>query len=223
MGTLFKGWARGEIIWLATALGIVGYSSYGGSWLDFATAMTNVICVILVAKGRVSNYYWGLAGVLLYGYMAYAAGLYGNMGLNLLYYAPMQFIGYYQWRKQTSVTDETDVAVRRLSLFEASMISGIILSSTAVLTVVFSNFTDNTNPLMDSFTTVASMVAMYLMVRRYSEQWIIWIIINIVSIYMWYSVASETGEGYGLVGMWTVLLLNAMFGAYKWFIVQRNK
>ncbi|MDD3272548.1 MAG: nicotinamide riboside transporter PnuC, partial [Bacteroidales bacterium] len=53
--------------------------------------ITGVICVVLVAKGNIINYLFGLVNVSLYAVIAYKAELYGDAALNAFYYLPMQF------------------------------------------------------------------------------------------------------------------------------------
>ncbi len=62
--------------------------------------IAGVICVVLVAKGSIWNYLFGVVNVSLYAYISYKAAIYGDAGLNALYYLPMQFIGWWQWRKR---------------------------------------------------------------------------------------------------------------------------
>ena len=94
----FKGWSKFEYLWLIVAIGsIFGLELI---WKDTVigtiSAVSNILCVILVAKNRISSYFWGLIGVLTYGYIAYSNRIFGDAMLNFLYYLPMQFVGYFQ-------------------------------------------------------------------------------------------------------------------------------
>lgn len=62
--------------------------------------IAGVLCVVLVAKGSIWNYLFGLVNVSMYAYISYKASLYGDAGLNAMYYLPMQFIGWWQWRRR---------------------------------------------------------------------------------------------------------------------------
>lgn len=216
----FKGWKSTELLWAAFGIAIISWAGLGGDPLEYAAGITNFLCVILVAKGRVSNYYWGLAGVLIYGYVSWLAGFYGNMALNLLYYAPMQFVGWWNWRKNQTAAD---VTVRYLSVKGQW---GVGIGATVLVFCLYGYFgmaTDNTSPFLDSFTTVLSAVAMVLMVTRYAEQWILWVLVNIASIVMWAIPAMSTSSGSAIVAMWFVFLINSLYGFYKWYYVRVNK
>ncbi|SHK46639.1 nicotinamide mononucleotide transporter PnuC [Fibrobacter intestinalis] len=66
--------------------------------LGIISATTGTICVILTGKDKLSAYVLGLMNVLLYADIAYRATLYGETMLNLLYYLPMQFVGWFSWK-----------------------------------------------------------------------------------------------------------------------------
>ena len=64
--------------------------------LGSVAGITGVLCVVLVAKGSIWNYIFGLVNVSLYAYISYKAALYGDAALNALYYVPMQHHLLYQ-------------------------------------------------------------------------------------------------------------------------------
>jgi nicotinamide mononucleotide transporter len=70
--------------------------------------VAGVLCVVLVAKGSIWNYVFGVVNVSLYAYISYKASLYGDAGLNALYYFPMQFIGWWQWRKRGAAMSQNE-------------------------------------------------------------------------------------------------------------------
>ena len=73
--------------------------------------------VVLVAKGKIANYYFGIIQTGLYAYIAYGYGLYGEVMLNGLFYFPLQFVGIYLWSRHTVKSDARgeDVVVHSLS------------------------------------------------------------------------------------------------------------
>ena len=70
---------------------------------------------------------------------------------------------------------------------------------------------------MDATTNVFSIVATFLMVLRYKEQWLLYIILNVVTIAMW-CIRWQAGSGDGsmMVLMWVAFLINSVYGYYKW-------
>jgi nicotinamide mononucleotide transporter len=74
-----------------------------GEWEVISTVATisGVLCVVLVAKGHLSNYVFGLIQVSLYTYLSWGVGYWGEVALNGLYYVPMQFVGFFMWKNRT--------------------------------------------------------------------------------------------------------------------------
>ena len=183
--------------------------------LGSTAAVSGVLCVVLVAKGSIWNYLFGLVNVSLYAWISYKASLYGDAALNFLYYLPMQFIGYWQWRRRGAAVS---VAVKASSL---STRQAIILATACISAIIAFGFVlkyvGDPQPFKDSTTTVLSIVAQALMALAFMEQWILWIITNIVSVVMWIICLSR-GESHAavMVIMWIFYLLNSLNGLRVW-------
>ena len=185
--------------------------------------IAGVLCVVLVAKGSIWNYLFGLVNVSMYAYISYKASLYGDAGLNALYYVPMQFIGWWQWRKWGAAVSEADagskgvqVNARRFTWKQRAVLF-VGCSAAVVAGACALEYFGDPQPLKDSTTTVLSIVAQALMALAYMEQWILWIITNIVSVVMW-CVCVARGEAHAavMVIMWVFYLLNSINGLRVW-------
>jgi nicotinamide mononucleotide transporter len=185
--------------------------------------ITGVLCVVLVAKGSIWNYAFGLVNVSLYAWISYKAALYGDAGLNALYYLPMQFIGWWQWRKRGAAMSESEsagdgvqVKARRLDWFQRVL---LVLGCFAAVTAVgfLLKYLGDPQPFKDSATTVLSVVAQALMALAFMEQWALWIITNVISVIMW-GVCVLRGEAHAevMVIMWVFYLLNSINGFRVW-------
>lgn len=188
--------------------------------------ITGVLCVVLVAKGSIWNYAFGLVNVSLYAWISYKAALYGDAGLNALYYLPMQFIGWWQWRKMGAVTsrrqgESVQVKARRLSWEHRLFLAmGCFAAVTAVGFLL--KYLGDPQPFKDSATTVLSIVAQALMALAFMEQWALWIITNVISVIMW-GVCVARGEAHAgvMVIMWVFYLLNSVNGLRVWLKLSR--
>ena len=185
--------------------------------------ITGVLCVVLVAKGSIWNYAFGLVNVSLYAWISYKAALYGDAGLNALYYLPMQFIGWWQWRKRGAAMSESEsagdgvqVKARRLDWSQRVL---LVLGCFAAVTAVgfLLKYLGDPQPFKDSATTVLSIVAQALMALAFMEQWALWIITNVISVIMW-SVCVLRGDAHAgvMVIMWVFYLLNSINGFRVW-------
>jgi nicotinamide mononucleotide transporter len=213
-----KDWNLFEKIWLSvfTLINIYLFFAWKDTLIGLITSLTGMICVVLVAKGKISNYYFGIINVALYAYIAFQSKYYGEVMLNALYFLPMQFIGLYYWKKYKRKGKRKDgVSVKHLSLKEK-----LIWASFSILGVffygLFLKYLGGTLPFIDSSSTILSIIAMILMVKRVTEQWILWITIDVVSIYMWFYILAQGGNEISMLVMWTAYLVNAIYGYYNW-------
>ncbi len=191
--------------------------------LGSMAAITGVLCVVLVAKGSIWNYLFGLVNVSLYAYISYKASLYGDAALNALYYLPMQFIGWWQWRRRGAAMSAAEagdsgvqVKARRFTWKQRAIL--FLGCAVAVVAVGFLlKHVGDPQPFKDSTTTVLSIVAQALMALAFMEQWALWIITNIVSVVMW-CICVSRGEAHAgvMVIMWVFYLLNSINGLRVW-------
>jgi nicotinamide mononucleotide transporter len=209
-------WNIFEIVWLVLAsCSIVGLSLYWkDSWYGIVSALAGVICVILTGKGKLSAYIFGVINCILYGFISFKQGLYGETMLNILYYLPLQFYGFIVWNRNMN---DTDNEVKRISMpnIERFKKLGLIILSTFIYGV-FLKYIKDPMPYMDSFTTTAAVFAMWLSCRRYTEQWYLWVSINIVSVYIWWTRYSIGGDNIATLLMWIIFLINSIYGLIKW-------
>ena len=191
-------------------------------------AIAGVLCVVLVAKGSIWNYLFGLVNVTMYAYISYKTSVYGDAALNALYYLPMQFIGWWQWRKRGAAMSESEgkdvqVKARRFTWRQRAILAAGC--TIAVIAVGFLlRYLNDPQPFKDSTTTVLSIVAQALMALAFMEQWVLWIITNIVSVVMWVVFLSK-GEPHAavMVIMWSFYLLNSINGLRVWLRLSRSK
>ena len=211
------GWTKLEVLWLciATAL-ILGLSVYWkDSVIGIISALTGIWCVIFTGKGKVSNFLFGIVNVVLYAYISYQAKFYGEVMLNVLYYLPCSVIGIFAWKKHIDeesgevVKDKMDL---RNSLWVYSLTAVGVVGYGFILKALGGQL-----PFVDSITTVLSVVAQILCLKRLAEQWILWIIIDGVSVVMWAYNYMNGGESVATLLMWGVYLLNAIFMYVKWY------
>ena len=207
------------------------YSVLTGSLdvIGSVAAISGVLCVVLVAKGSIWNYLFGLVNVSLYALISYKAALYGDAALNALYYVPMQFIGFWQWRRRGAAMSESEaggrgvqVRPRRFSWGQRALLAVGCVAAVVAGGFILKHFGDP-QPFKDSTTTVLSIVAQALMALAFMEQWALWIITNVVSVIMW-SICVSRGEAHAgvMVIMWTFYLLNSINGLRVWINLSRK-
>ena len=181
----------------------------------------------MATKRKISTYLWGIINSLFFGLYAFAYGYIGNFQLNIIFFLPLQLIGIYKWHNKM---EDNSVIINKCNLWDIiKFLGGTMITTTAfyyeipILTKLITNsdyiFINNIEAyLLDVITTSLSITAQILMIYRYREQWIIWIIVDILQI------ALYAGIAYGInniiiniVIMWFVFLCNAFYGLYIWY------
>lgn len=220
--TDFYGWNKAEYAWLVTASAAILAISFllGSTPIEIVSSLTGVIGAILVAKAKLSSYVWGVVATGTYAWIAYVYQLYGEAILYTILFLPMQFIGYYIWlraAKQNSQKDDVvDVHKRLLSTKQRITIAILTAGAIAVYAVLI-GMLRGAAPGLDSATAILSVLATTLMMLRYGEQWIVWIMVNTVAIVMWVIMVLEhQDQGWAVLAMWILYLLNAAYGWWKW-------
>lgn len=222
-------WTVFERSWLAvfTAVNLVLFVVAQDTWLSLTSSLTGMLCVVLVAKGRISNYLFGTIQCVTCAIVAYGYGLYGETQLSLLVYLPMQVLGVLWWRRHAvsrQVADQgEDVRARRLS---CRQLVGVLLGSVVavILYVWFLRQIGGRVLGLDSATNVLSLVASILMVLSFTEQWLLWIIVDLISVAMWvWTLRFQEGQSWTLVVMWVAFLVNACYGYWNWLRMSRHQ
>lgn len=177
--------------------------------LDAVAAICGVFCVVLCAGGKKSQYYWGFANIIAYIVIAFINKYYGEVMLNGLYYLPTQFVGLYVWNKHYD-QKEDKVEGLRMDTKHAVVWSVCSIGGIFVYKLILDALGGNAT-LLDSMSTVFSLVANVLMVLRYREQWALWIVVDVVTVAMWVIAGDLL-----MTVMWAIYLMNAIYGFIMW-------
>lgn len=210
------GWKPFEVVWLAAFLiaQIVIYVQNPESILAMISGISGILCVVFVSKGKISNYFFGLIFAYTYFYVAWGANYLGEMNTVLYVYIPAQFIGYFLWKNnlQKETANTESVISKSLTLKGWAITLTAIVVGT-LLFVQALNAAGGSSTGLDGLTTVIVVVAQLLMVLRYREQWLLWIVLNVISIVLW----MQADEGsLSMVTMYSAYLLNSLYGYYNW-------
>lgn len=220
----FTGWTRNEAIyaWSLILLQIAVYIWNPDSLLGFITGLTGTACVILAAKRKISNYAFGFIQTAVALYLGLTVRLWGESAENLFYFIS-QFIGYIAWRKHMVAVDAPaseavkmeDAHLEQVETRKFKMSTWILsVVAIAVGTLVAGFIFDKmagTQPYIDAFTLVTAIIAQIIMLARYREQWTFWFLLNIVSIYQWFTLGNMS-----MVALYVAFIINNAYGYYQW-------
>ncbi len=200
------------VLSIALAVSIIGKESF----FLLTTTISGLLCVIMAAKGNIWTYPIGLYNTFSYAYIAYINGLFGEMALNLFFYVPTALIGWFMWRKKLN---GNTVLMRAISNTKRALLFISCISATALLGYGLSLIPTQNTPYIDALTNVLSIFATLLMMCRFKEQWFLYISLNIFTVFMWsLRFANGSEEGLMMLMMWSLYLINSIYGAVKWHI-----
>lgn len=210
------GWRSLEVLWLAFCLiSVCALSLYwGDNALGVTAAATGMIYTVLAGKGKISCFLFGLVNTPIYAYLSYCHGYYGDMALNI-YYFVMMFPALASWWRNRSQNAVEGVFRTRLRLRESLLLSLVCAVLTVLLWRVLAAF-GGSRPFCDALTDILSVAAMFLTVRRAIEQWLLWIAVDLIEVFMWWKVWSESGNSISLLLMWLLFLVNGVWLFILW-------
>lgn len=215
----FRDWNAYEISWMCIFTltiiisGIISHDKI----LDIISGVFGVINIVLCAKGKYSNYYFGIVYVVSYSYIAFSQKLYASGFLFACYFLPMQFLGLYWWKKHQSHKNGIR-CIKINSMRKNEFIWWVLLIVIFVLIVSkILNRMNDPFPLFDAGTSILSIVGMYWMTRRLYIQWYIWFISNCFTIIIWSYVFIHMHNGHiSQLIMNIAFILNNFYGLYNW-------
>jgi nicotinamide mononucleotide transporter len=153
------------------------------TWLEAVAVFFGIASVFYSIKKNILVFPTGMISTIIYVYICLKYKLYADMGINAYYFA-MSIYGWYLWSRPTNGNPERPVTwLNNKGLVHAVL---LFLGSYGALYFVLANFTDSDVPYWDSFTTASAFVGMWLMAKKKVENWIAWIITDIVSVPLYF-------------------------------------
>jgi nicotinamide mononucleotide transporter len=151
------------------------------SWTETLGFVTGVVCVYLVVRQNIWNFPLGLANNIFFLLLFTQARLFGDAGLQIVYLA-LGLHGWYQWLYGGE--HRTALKITRASLRVWFVLACLIPIATWGLVLILRQV-NGTAPLADAFTTVLSLAAQYLLNRKLIENWFVWIVADVIYIYLY--------------------------------------
>ena len=176
------------------------------SIIEWLAVISSIIYVILAAKRLIVCWLFAFIGSALFVYLCYIGNLYIESVLQLFYVA-MALVGWITWKNSNS--DNSSIKKWRLK----KHLINILLSGVLALIIgyIFDKYTTQANPYVDAFTTCYSLSATYMVTRKIIGNWIYWIVIDLVSIYLY-----AQRDYYLTAVQYGLFTLLAMYGYMVW-------
>lgn len=168
-------------------------------WLEYFGVATGFLYLLLEIRQHRAMWVVGLLSSLVYVFVFFFAKIYADMGLSI-YYVAISIYGFRAWTKGTEAAQES-IVYRHATLPLLTGIMAAILVLHVALYLVLRYLTDSPIPMGDAFTTAVGIVATWMLARRIIEHWIFWVVVNFVSVYIYF-----------LRGLYPTMLLYTCYG-----------
>jgi len=185
------------------------------NWIEMFAALLGIISVWYARKENILVFPFGIANVLIYIYICFTARLYANAGINAVYLIS-NIYGWYMWARTDENNESLQITRNTSKQNVWSWVSVAIVYVAAFFVLREANKTDpdylhSYLPYIDSINTSFFLVATILMAVKKAENWVFWIIGDLVSIPIFIS------QGLYFTGIqYTVFLVLAILGWIEW-------
>ena len=180
------------------------------NYVELLGSIFGLLYILFSIKQNIWCWPIGFITSALYIYVFFVSKFYADMGLQV-YYLVISLYGWYHWMFGAKNKKQDDLKITKTGLRV-----GIILFLMNAVTFIFIayilvNFTDSEIPYWDAFTTSASFVATWMLARKMIEHWIIWIIVDLVSLGLYIYKGL-----YPTVTLFAVYTILALLGYLEW-------
>ena len=186
------------------------------NWMDWTILITSIFYIILAARENIWCWLFGIISCSLWGYVSFNANLVADGWLQV-FYVGISFWGIYEWKFQKQSIKDEDLKVSELSLFQHFKIIAIGILISFPLVYFLQKYSFAEAIYLDSLTTVFAIIATFMVARKIIENWLYWIVIDVIYIYL-----------YGSRGLWmlavimVIYIVIAVFGYFNWKKELRN-
>ncbi len=188
-------------------------------WLDIVTTVLGLCYLWLEYRASIALWVVGIIMPALDVWLYWQHGLYGDAGMSV-YYAVAAVYGYLVWtfgrRRGQGRAEQMPITHFRRRLIVPVVAAFLVLW--VVTYYVLVTFTDSTIPLCDSFTNALSFVGLWALSRKYVEQWCFWLVVDVVSTYLY--ISKDIPFKAGLYALYTVI---AVMGYFKWMRLMKEQ
>ena len=186
-----------EIIMIIIMIFIAGLSIYNAIvhpetssnplWLtiiNFISAICGIFCIFFCAKANISNFIFATVNTIVYAIFLYYQKIYGTFALEVLFYLPINFISWYLWSKHRDKVLVEKTKAKKLTLSQNIICTALIVGGGIIYHYVLVRIGGNV-AWLDAFTLSIGIVAVLLEMLRYKEQYIWWIITDVIAVAMY--------------------------------------
>ena len=178
------------------------------SLLELTAVVFAIAYLVLAVRENILCWYAAGISTLIFLFIFWDVKLYMESGLQV-YYLAMAVYGWYQWRLVNDNSEGLQVSMWSMRQHLIALL--LIALLTFISGYLLNSGTDAQLPYLDSFTTWGSVVTTFMVARKVLENWIYWLVIDSVSIYLYID-----RELYFTSMLFAVYIVIIFFGWFSW-------
>ncbi len=184
--------------------------------LDILKVGVGLVYLYLEYKAKRSLWIASVIMPIIGMWLFFRKGLYADFAINI-YYLVIAIYGYAVWSTKTR-TEKPEVPISHIPARVALCLAGVWVAAWLAVAGVLICWTNSTVPWLDSFTTSLSFAGMWMLARKYAEQWLVWFVVDAVYVYLYfYKGIYFSGS---LYAFYTIM---ALVGYRKWLHLMRER
>ena len=185
-----------------------------GAWEAVAVAL-GIAYLLLAVRESILCWYAAFVSTAIFLVLFWDVNLLMESGLQV-YYLGMAVYGWWQWTHGGG--EEGELPISRWPVrYHLLAVGGVVLISLAS-GLLLNEYTSAALPFLDSFTTWGAVLTTWMVARKLLENWLYWLVIDSVSIYLYLD-----RELYLTAGLFAVYLVIVVFGYFKWLQHYRSQ
>ena len=177
------------------------------SWLELAGTLFGILGVWLTIKQNIFCFPAGIINVGMYAVLFFQSKLYSDAALQIIYIILLVY-GWMQWKTKQQ---QKELPVTKTEQPLLILIAVLGIGATFLLGTFLYSKTDAALPYFDALTTVMSLIAQWMIARKKIENWIIWIVADVIYVGMYIY-----KELYLTSGLYFIFILLAVKGYVEW-------
>ena len=148
-------------------------------WLDMFTTILGLLYIWLEYRASILLWFVGIIMPALDIYLYWSHGLYGDAGM-AAYYTLAAVYGYCIWKFKKTRKQKLSLPIAFMPKKQYLPAALFFLAAWGMTYFVLITWTNSTVPVLDSFTNALSFVGLWTLARKYAEQWLFWIVVDVV-------------------------------------------
>lgn len=153
------------------------------SW-EMLAVFLSISYILLAIKQNLWSWVAAFFSTLIYSILFFDASLLMDSALNI-FYLVMAVYGWYSWKYGNIKAQNEQLKITTYGITNNFKVIGILILISIVLGYIMANYTSADFAYLDTFTTVFAVFATYMLAKKVLENWIYWVVIDTVSIYIY--------------------------------------